>query len=71
VSVLNRRNAIAGWAVWKFAKRALRKKLKRKQPTPPPVVQKVRSPKALVALLVAAGAGVATFLRLRKGGDEQ
>ena len=59
---------MAGWAVWKLVKRMVRSKLRRKPPPPPPVVEKVRSPKAIAALL-AAGAGLATFLRLRKRDD--
>jgi hypothetical protein len=33
VGVINRRNAVAGWAVWKLAKRILRRKLRQKTGT--------------------------------------
>jgi hypothetical protein len=74
MSVFNRRNAVAGWAVWKVGKQVVKRKLplRRKQPPPPPTfVQKLQSsPKAIAAFFVAAGAGVAAFLRLRRGGEE-
>ena len=67
MGIVNRRNAVAGWAVWKLAKRFLRRKVKK---TVPPVPQAARHPKAFAAFLLAAGAGIATFLRLRKGDEE-
>ena len=67
MGVLNRRNAVAGWAVWQLAKRVIRRKAKAKVA---PVAKQAKKPKALVALLLAAGAGVATFLRLR-GNEER
>jgi hypothetical protein len=75
MSVFNRRNAVAGWAVWKIGKRVVKRKLplprRRKQPPPPTFMQKLQSsPKAIAAFFVAAGAGLAAFLRLRRGGEE-
>jgi hypothetical protein len=72
VSVINRRNAVLGWLTLQLAKRQwVREKILRRTPPPPPptVVQRARNPKALAAILAAAG-GVLAFLRLRKGGDE-
>jgi hypothetical protein len=67
VSVFTRRNAVAGWAVWQLAKAALRRKV---EPPPPPLYRRVaRRPEAAAALLVAVGAGVAVYLRLRS--DEE
>ena len=68
MGVINRRNAIAGWAVWKLGKRILRRKAAR---APQQVASVARRPRALVAFLVAAGAGVASFLRARKGGGAE
>jgi hypothetical protein len=65
MGIVNRRNAVAGWAAWKLAKRVLRRKA---QHAAAPVTTAARRPKALFALLVAAGAGIATFLRSRAGG---
>jgi hypothetical protein len=62
MGIVNRRNAVAGWAVWKLGKRILRRKAAR---AAAPVAQAARRPKAFFALLVAAAGGIATFLRLR------
>jgi hypothetical protein len=75
VSILNRRNAVTGWAVWQLGKRAARQKLQklpiRRQPPPPTRLEKLRtSPKAIGAVLMAAGAGLAALLRLRRRGGE-
>jgi hypothetical protein len=68
VGVINRRNAVAGWAVWKLAKRVLKRKLRQKTETvPAPVVRAARRPKTLLAVVAALGGGITTFLRWRKG----
>ena len=67
MGIVNRRNAVAGWAAWKLAKRALRKKAAKARP--PQLETVARRPKALAALLVAAAAGVVSFLRSRGRGD--
>jgi hypothetical protein len=61
VSVVNRRNAVIGWGVWKVAKRIVRRKTKSSDGPPK---------KSLVALGIAALAGAVTFWRSRSGGDE-
>jgi hypothetical protein len=61
VSVVNRRNAVVGWGVWKIAKRIVRRKTKPSDGPPK---------KSLVALTVAALAGALTFWRSRSSGDE-
>jgi hypothetical protein len=67
VSILNRRNALTGWAVWKVVPRLVKRKLRRKAPEPPPK----RVPrKSALAALGAAAAGAVTFLRLRRRGKE-
>jgi len=66
VSILNRRNAVLGWAGWKVVKRVVRRKAA--PPPPPTPLERVGGLKAVAAALVAAGAGVAGLLRLRKRG---
>jgi hypothetical protein len=61
VSVVNRRNAVIGWGVWKIAKRIVRRKTKPSDRPPK---------KSLVALGIAALAGALTFWRSRSSGGE-
>jgi hypothetical protein len=69
VGVVNRRNAVAGWAAWKLAKRMLRRKAKKAAPRRAAVARAARRPKALVAFIVATGTGLAAFLRRRRSGE--
>jgi hypothetical protein len=62
VSVINRRNAVMGWAVWKFAKRMGRKKARDVTPS----VEGGKPNKSLIAVVVAAVAGAFAFLRGRR-----
>ncbi len=68
MSILNRRNAMLGWAAWAVGKRVLKRKAKAAVPSR---VAEARGPsKRGVALLVATGAGVAAFIRRRSGSDD-
>jgi hypothetical protein len=62
VSIVNRRNAVMGWAVWKVAKRVGKKKARGAAPT----VEDGKPNKSLVAVVLAAAAGAAAFLRGRR-----
>jgi hypothetical protein len=62
VGVFNRRNAVMGWAVWKVAKRAGKKKARNVAPT----VEGGKPNKSLVAMVLAAGAGALAVLRGRR-----
>jgi len=62
VSIVNRRNAVMGWAVWKVAKRVGKKKARGATPT----VEDGKPNKSLVAVVLAAAAGAAAFLRGRR-----
>jgi hypothetical protein len=65
VSILNKRNAILGWGVWKVGKGAAKRKAKQAvQPK-----EKRRGKGALVSALAAAG-GALWFWRRRRSGDE-
>ena len=67
MSVINRRNAVIGWGVWKIGKRVLRRKAKSAAPS----VEGGRPNKSLLALTVAGLAGALTFWRSRSSsGDE-
>ena len=64
MGILNRRNAVTGWAVWKVVQRLVRRKLERFRPAPPP--PKKRPIKSAVAVGGAAAVGAATLIRRRK-----
>jgi hypothetical protein len=71
VTIVNRRNAVIGWAAWKVGKRAM----KRKAQSAKPSVEDGRPNKPMVAAATAAGAAAATagavaVWRKRHGGDE-
>jgi hypothetical protein len=67
VGVLNRRNAVVGWAAWKVGKRVLKRKA---ADAVPKVDTETKKPnKSAVALLIASAVGVATFWRKRSGDD--
>ena len=69
MGVVNKRNAFLGWAVWKVAKRILKRKAKA-------VVPGVESSSghglgvAKVAALAAAAAGALFFWRKTRGADD-
>jgi hypothetical protein len=66
VSVINRRNAIMGWAVWKVAKRAGKKKARDVTPS----VEGGKPNKSLIAVFLAAAAGAFAFLRGRRSATD-
>ena len=66
MSVINRRNAVMGWAVWNVAKRA--GKMKARNVTPS--VEGGKPNTSLIAVFLAAAAGAFAFLRgLRSSSD--
>jgi hypothetical protein len=65
VSILNKRNAVLGWGVWKVGKVAAKRKAKQAvQPK-----EKRRGKGAIVSALAAAG-GALWFWRRRRSDDE-
>jgi hypothetical protein len=66
VGIVNRRNAVLGWAVWKVGKRTAKRKAKGAAPS----VEGGRPNKSLVAAGIAGAAGALTFWRKRRGGGE-
>jgi hypothetical protein len=66
VSVINRRNAVMGWAVWKVAKRAGKKKARGATPS----VEGGKPNKSLIAVVLAAGAGLLAVVRGRRSASD-
>jgi hypothetical protein len=66
VSIVNRRNAVMGWAVWNVAKRVGKKKARGATPT----IEDGRPNKSLVAVVLAATAGALAFMRGRRSADD-
>ena len=62
MSIVNRRNAVMGWAVWKVMKRAGKKKARDATPG----VEDGKPNKPLIAVALAAAAGALAFLRGRR-----
>ena len=70
MSIVNRRNAVLGWGVWKIGKRVAKRKAKGAAPS----VEGGRPNKPAMAVgaagLAGAAAGVMTFWRKRRNGGE-
>ena len=66
MGIVNRRNAVMGWAVWKIAKRAGRRKARDVAPT----VEGGKPNKSLVAVVLAAGAGAFALVRGRRAASD-
>jgi MYXO-CTERM domain-containing protein len=62
VGIVNRRNAVLGWGVWKLGKRVMKRKAKNATPT----VEGGRPNKSFLAMTVAGLAGALTFWRRRR-----
>jgi len=65
VGILNRRNAVLGWGVWKVGKRVAKRKAKGATPS----VEGGRPNKSLLAMSLAGLAGALTFWKKRRGGE--
>lgn len=69
MSIVNRRNAVLGWAAWKVGKRAMKRKAQSAKPT----VEDGRPNKSLVAATAAGAAatvGAVAVWRKRHGDDD-
>jgi len=73
VSIVNRRNAVLGWGVWKIGKKVLvvgtKSVAKDKAKKAAPSVEGGRPNKPLVAVSLAGIAGALTFWRKKRGGE--
>ncbi|HEY6149466.1 MAG TPA: hypothetical protein VIW19_03020 [Gaiellaceae bacterium] len=66
MGIVNRRNAVLGWGVWKIGKRVAKKKAKGAAPS----VEGGRPNKPLLGMVSLAGvAGALTFWRKKRGGE--
>jgi len=65
MGIVNRRNAVLGWAFWKLRKRAVKRKAK----SAVPATGSGRPNKSLLAVGLAGAAGALTFWRKRRSGD--
>lgn len=62
MSVINRRNAVMGWAVWNVMKRVSKRKARNATPT----VESGRPNKSLIAVVLAAAGGAVALLLGRR-----
>jgi hypothetical protein len=65
MGIVNRRNAVLGWGVWKLGKRVAKRKAKDAAPS----VEGGRPNKSAIAMALAAVAGALTFWRKRRGDE--
>jgi hypothetical protein len=66
MSVINKRNAVMGWAVWKVAKAVGKKKARDATPS----VEGGKPNKSLIAVALAAVAGAFAVLRGRRSASD-
>jgi hypothetical protein len=70
MSIMNRRNAMLGWAVWKIASNVAKTKAKRAVPKPESSKPRWAKRAAAVAIGFAATTGAAIALRKALSGDD-
>ena len=66
MGIVNRRNAVLGWGIWKLGKRAAKRKAKNVVPSTSGGTTK----KPLLAVGLAGLAGALTFWRKRRSSDD-
>jgi hypothetical protein len=69
MGIVNRRNAVLGWAVWNMGKRAARKKAKNAVPSVDLEAKRPNASATILAALAAVG-GALMFWRKRGSSDE-
>ena len=68
MSIVNRRNAVLGWAVWNVGKRFAKKKAKDAVPGVDPVTKRPNKAAALMSALAVGGSAL-LFWKKKRGGD--
>ena len=68
MGIVNRRNAVLGWAVWNVGKRFAKKKARGAVPNVDPATKRPNLSATILAALTAAG-GALMFWRKRGGGE--
>ena len=68
MGIVNRRNAVLGWAVWNVGKRFAKRKAKGAVPSVDPETKRPNKPAIVSALAVVSGALM--FWRKKRDGDE-
>ena len=66
MGIVNRRNAVLGWGIWKVSKRVLGRKASKVAPS----VEGGRPNRSAIAVTGAVIVGALTFWRKRRGDDE-
>ena len=66
MGIVNRRNAVLGWGVWKITKNVAKRKAK----SAAPAVEGGRPNRSFIALAAASVVGALTFWRKRQGGED-
>jgi LPXTG-motif cell wall-anchored protein len=68
MSIVNRRNALLGWAAWTVGKRVARRKAREAAPR---IDRETKKPnRGLILSGLAAAGGALWFWRKRRGGDD-
>jgi MYXO-CTERM domain-containing protein len=70
VGIVNRRNAVLGWAAWTVGKQVAKSKARRAVPASKGEKPKQVRNGAVVVAAAAAALGAAAFWRRRSGGDD-
>jgi hypothetical protein len=70
MSILNRRNAMIGWAVWQVGKRAMKRKAKAAVPSIDTETRRPNRAAMLLGAAAAAGAALVFWRRHDDGGPE-
>jgi len=65
MGIVNRRNAVLGWGIWKVTKRVAKRKAKSAVPS----TESGRPNKSLLAVGLAGMVGALTFWRKRRGDE--
>jgi hypothetical protein len=70
MTMLNRRNAMIGWAVWKLGKRAIKRKARGAVPAIDAETKRPNKPAFAAAAAAAAATGALVFWRRSRGGGD-